>query len=201
MAGSPLQIGKPAPLLRVEVRRDRVVHGSRAPAPHFHLPRPDLRAKNAAMAGAKMGRSEAENLYDRLIAAHPNIERKGVNNPYTSLNGNMFTFLSKEGEVALRLPEAVRQEIISTHGGWQTISYGAVMKEYVSIPPALLRQTQKLRPFLEQSLEFARTLKAKPTTRGKPPARKTPSRKKPVSKKSVRKTARRTGAQQTFKKK
>jgi hypothetical protein len=34
-----------------------------------------------------------EALYDKLIATIPEIERKGDANPYTSLNGNMFTLL------------------------------------------------------------------------------------------------------------
>jgi hypothetical protein len=32
-------------------------------------------------------------LYDKLIATHPEIERKGAANPYTSLNGHMFSLL------------------------------------------------------------------------------------------------------------
>ena len=30
-------------------------------------------------------------LYEKLIATHPQIERRGAANPYTSLNGHMFT--------------------------------------------------------------------------------------------------------------
>ena len=36
-------------------------------------------------------------LYDQLIATHADIERKGATNPYTSLNGHMFSHLSKDG--------------------------------------------------------------------------------------------------------
>ena len=35
--------------------------------------------------------SEKVELYDKLIKTNPKIERKGDANPYTSLNGNMFT--------------------------------------------------------------------------------------------------------------
>jgi hypothetical protein len=38
-----------------------------------------------------------EALYDKLIATIPEIERKGDANPYTSLNGNMFTLLHQSG--------------------------------------------------------------------------------------------------------
>jgi hypothetical protein len=34
---------------------------------------------------------------EKLIATNPNVERKGATVPYTSLNGHMFSYLSKEG--------------------------------------------------------------------------------------------------------
>ena len=40
--------------------------------------------------------------YDRLIAAHPEIQRKGKSSPYTSLNGHMFTYLDKSGSMGIR---------------------------------------------------------------------------------------------------
>jgi len=48
-------------------------------------------------------------LYERLVATNPQVERKGATMPYTSLNGNMFSFLMKSGRVGLRLPEAERE--------------------------------------------------------------------------------------------
>ena len=44
-------------------------------------------------------------LYDQLIATNPKIQRKGAANPYTSLNGHMFSYLNPSGSLALRLPE------------------------------------------------------------------------------------------------
>ena len=38
--------------------------------------------------------------YDKIIEIIPGIERKGLNLPYTSLNGNMFSWLDKEGTCA-----------------------------------------------------------------------------------------------------
>jgi len=49
-------------------------------------------------------------LYDKLIATNPEIERKGALNPYTSLNGHMFTYLNPSGTLALRLAEKERKE-------------------------------------------------------------------------------------------
>ncbi len=43
-------------------------------------------------------------LYRKLISTHPDLEvQGGTKLPYTSHNGHMFTFLTKEGAVALRL--------------------------------------------------------------------------------------------------
>ncbi len=43
-------------------------------------------------------------LYEKLVATNPSVERKGAMVPYTSLNGHMFSYLTKEGKLALRLP-------------------------------------------------------------------------------------------------
>ena len=51
-------------------------------------------------------------LYEKLIETHPEIERKGVTNPYTSHNGHMFSHLSKEGTLGLRLPKDVREKFL-----------------------------------------------------------------------------------------
>jgi hypothetical protein len=45
-------------------------------------------------------------LYEKSLATLPGVEQKGADNPYTSLNGNMFSLLSAMTEtVALRLPK------------------------------------------------------------------------------------------------
>ena len=110
---------------------------------------------------------EAIALYDKLIATHPAIERKGAANPYTSLNGNMFTMLSPSGAMALRLPEQEREKFLKKHKTRLFEAYGAVMKEYVAVPDALLRNTTVLQKYLGLSYEYAKTLKPKPTTKKK----------------------------------
>ena len=54
-------------------------------------------------------------LYDKLIASNPNIERKGVTMPYTSVNGHMFTILSKTGSLGLRLPKDERKDFLEKY--------------------------------------------------------------------------------------
>jgi len=102
-------------------------------------------------------------LYDKLIATIPAIERKGAANPYTSLNGNMFTLLHQSKSLAIRLPEGKRQEFLKKYKTTLFEAYGTVMKEYVSVPDTLLKNTKELQKYLELSYEYAKTLKAKPT--------------------------------------
>ena len=51
-------------------------------------------------------------LYEKLVAANPKAERKGAANPYTAVNGNMFTLLHQSSTLAIRLPEDKRQEFL-----------------------------------------------------------------------------------------
>jgi len=44
-------------------------------------------------------------LYEKLITTNSKIKRKGAANPYTPLNGHMFSYLDPSGSLALRLPK------------------------------------------------------------------------------------------------
>ena len=116
-----------------------------------------------AMATSKRNETNANvDLYDKLIATNPKIERKGAANPYTSLNGNMFTLLH-QSSLAIRLPEDKREEFLRKYNTTLFKAYGTVMKEYVAVPDALLKKTKELQKYLEFSYEYAKTLKPKPT--------------------------------------
>ena len=106
-------------------------------------------------------------LYDKLIATHPAIDRKGAANPYPAINGNMFTMLSPSGVLALRLPEDERDKFIAKHKTKLFEAYGAVMKEYAAVPEALLANTKVMEKYLAISFEYAKTLKPKATTKTK----------------------------------
>jgi TfoX/Sxy family transcriptional regulator of competence genes len=101
-------------------------------------------------------------LYDQLIATIPKIERKGAANPYTSLNGNMFTLLH-QSRLAIRLPDDTRKEFLKKYKTTLFEAYGTIMQEYVAVPDALLRNTKELKKYLDLSYEYAKTLKPKPT--------------------------------------
>lgn len=102
-------------------------------------------------------------LYDKLVATIPSVERKGDTVPYTSLNGHMFTYLGKTGEMALRLPETEREAFLKKYKTKLCELYGVVQKEYVIVPEALMGKTKELKPYLESSLAYVGTLKPKAT--------------------------------------
>ncbi len=101
-------------------------------------------------------------LYEKLLASIPEIERKGADNPYTAVNGNMFSLLlSPEGRMALRLPEEERERFLKKYKSSLFEAYGAVMKEYVAVPDSLLGKTKELQKYLESGYSYAKTLKPK----------------------------------------
>jgi hypothetical protein len=85
--------------------------------------------------------------------------------PYTSVNGNMFSLLTPDGTLALRLPEADREAFLKRYDTVLCVQYGAVMKEYVQVPASLLRNTRALAKYLDLSYRYACSLKPKPTTK------------------------------------
>lgn len=110
---------------------------------------------------------EKVTLYEKVVATLPSVERKGATMPYTSVNGNMFSYVAKSGTVALRLPEKERAAFLAKYGAKLMENYGIVQKEYVAIPHALLSKTSELKKFFAVSYAYAKALKPKPTTRKK----------------------------------
>lgn len=101
--------------------------------------------------------------YEKLIATHPEVERKGASMPYTSLNGHMFSFLTPTGTLALRLPEPEREVFLKTYQTKLCEQHGTVLKEYVEVPDALLSKTRDLKKFFDLSCAHVGALKPKPT--------------------------------------
>ncbi len=118
-----------------------------------------------------------QELYRKLIATRPGVECKGAKSRYTSQNGHMFSFLTQEGKLALRLPEEARETLTQNDGARPCIQYGTLMKEYVLLPEALLERTADLAPWFQKSHEYVSSLKPKPTSRKKKTAKKTAKRK------------------------
>lgn len=116
---------------------------------------------------AEMSLEDRLRLYDKLVAAVPNLERKGATMPYTSVNGNMFSFLTKTGQLALRLPTDERNAFLKKYKATLCEQHGRVMEEYVEVPDTVLKKTPELTKFFELSFVYVSALKPKPTTRKK----------------------------------
>jgi hypothetical protein len=106
-------------------------------------------------------------LYDKLVGTNAKVERKGAAFPYTSLNGHMFSILTKTGVVGLRLPAAEREAFLKKYKTRLLEQFGTTMPEYVEVPDALLKQTRELKKFFDLSYAYVSSLKPKPTKRNK----------------------------------
>jgi hypothetical protein len=115
-------------------------------------------------------------LYERLVATNPRVERKGATMPYTSLNGHMFSFLTRTGKLALRLPAEERAAFLEKYKTRLCEQYGTVMAEYVEVPDALLAKTRELKKFFDLSYDYVGSLKPKPTAGKKIAPRARPAR-------------------------
>ena len=104
--------------------------------------------------------------YERIVAMVPGVERKGASIPYTSLHGNMFSYLDG-GSLVLRLGPDDRAAFLEEFGTQLHQAYGIVQKEYVDVPDSLLADTESLRRWFAASHAYAATLRPKPTTRKK----------------------------------
>ena len=111
--------------------------------------------------------AEQLKLYEMLVSTNPSVERKGARLPYTSVNGHMFSFLTKTGQLALRLPEKERDAFLRKYKTKLCEQHGTVLEEYVEVPDALLKKTQELKKYFSQSYAYVSSLKSKPTTRKK----------------------------------
>jgi len=110
---------------------------------------------------------DAQKKYDLLIQTNSKIERKGKAMPYTSVNGHMFSFLSQEGKMGLRLSREDREHFIENYDAKLMEQHGRVMKEYVTVPDMLLNDTEQLSVYLEKSFNYVSNLKPKTTKNNK----------------------------------
>lgn len=101
--------------------------------------------------------------YEDLVKLFPSITLKGKTMPYTSLNGHMFSFLDKDGKMGLRLPELERSKFIQENKSGLMEQHGRIMKEYVIVPDKLIKNTDKLSKYFEQSIKYVSSLKPKST--------------------------------------
>lgn len=107
--------------------------------------------------------AEKLNLYEQLVANKQGVKRKGATVPYTSLNGHMFSLLTKEGILALRLPTKEREMFLERFNTKLCVQHGRVMKEYVEVPDSLLAETEELAKYFAVGYDYVASLRPKPT--------------------------------------
>ena len=102
-------------------------------------------------------------LYKRVIGTIPEVELKGATMPYTSHHGHMFSFLDKEGHLALRLSGQDRESFMSKFETSLFKAQGTVLKEYVEVPEKILKDTNTLKVYFQKSFKYVDALKPKAT--------------------------------------
>jgi len=110
--------------------------------------------------------SKIVELYDAQLTAHPTIESKGAKNPYTSVNGHMFSCMNKAGEVGLRLSKEDQAAFLEKFDAKLFVSYGATMKGYVIVPMSLL-ESKEFQTYLDKSYTYVTSLPPKATKKPK----------------------------------
>lgn len=103
-------------------------------------------------------------LYQKLLGSVEGIDTKSnFGSAYTAINGNMYTMISKQGVVGIRLPQPDRDaflekyetELFRGDPAWPPA------REFVAVPEDMLSNTRVLAPYLKKSLEYVKTLKPK----------------------------------------
>jgi len=104
--------------------------------------------------------------YDAMIAGVPGVVRKGATIPYTSINGNMYSSISKANVIGLRLG---KDDLAAFLAAYDTTLFEALpgffQKEYVAVPATLFTDIEALHAWFQKSHAFASGLRAKKTTR------------------------------------
>lgn len=114
--------------------------------------------------------------YDLLLDQIEGMERKGKGSPYTSVNGNMYTIMRKDGVLGICLSKKDQESFMTTFDTGPFENYGAFMKDYVEVPARVLMMTETMLDYLKRSHAYALTLKAKPTKGKKQEPKKQPQK-------------------------
>jgi len=93
-------------------------------------------------------------LYEKLIATR-RVRRKGDKMPHTSLKGNVYSLLTKEGTLLLRLDPDSRAALFEKYESEFAEQYSAEMTEYVGVPDALLANGDELQKYFDLSYAYA----------------------------------------------
>ncbi len=98
-----------------------------------------------------------------IEAARSEAVIKGAKNPYTSRNGHMFSLLTSDGSMALRLSGERGEQFQAEYASGPVMQYGSVMRGYVSVPAELLAKPAELALWFDRAWDWIGSLPAKPT--------------------------------------
>lgn len=108
------------------------------------------------------GPVEALERYREVVTASSrDIEVKGAKNPYTSRNGHMFSFLDRDGTMALRLSDELCEAYGRDYSTDPVMQYGSVMRGYVAVEPELFEDVTTLTEWLDRSYDWIGSLDPK----------------------------------------
>lgn len=100
--------------------------------------------------------------YREAIDTQPDIELKGAKKlPFTSTNGYMYSSLTKDGRMGIRLSKEDQEAFIAEYDAVQFRNYGANIKEHLEVPDTLLDQPEVLGQWLSRSRAYTETLPPK----------------------------------------
>ncbi len=116
---------------------------------------------------------QLKQVFEKAIQSFPEAEpRKVFGYPAAVVNGHMFAGLHQE-DMILRLGEADRAQLLKCPGAklFEPMP-GRPMREYVVVPPAILKSATQLNDWIEKALSYTRSLPPKAPKTSKPRAAK-----------------------------
>ena len=110
--------------------------------------------------------------FEAVVPGPPAVQRKMFGFPAAFVNGNMFMGLHQE-DMILRLPEKPRATLLEMSGArvFEPMP-GRPMREYVVVPPSLLKNHDKLASWSKTALDYGLSLKPKASAKKKSAAAK-----------------------------
>jgi len=119
----------------------------------------------------KKAPSELVKTFEEVIAAVPGAQpRRMFGYPAAFVNGQMFTGVFQD-RLFVRLSESDRAELAKRGGKPFVPMPGRPMREYVEVPPALLRSRSALVGWVRRAFDYASSLPGKRSANAGPPPR------------------------------
>ncbi len=100
-------------------------------------------------------------IYRDLVNRFYKDKVKGKANPYTSMNGNMYSFLDKSGCICIRISDQDRTCFATAFSAGPVVQHGAIMQEYVAVLQSALNSPGELENAFRASLQYAQSLRKK----------------------------------------